>query len=298
MDTVTSMRVFAKVAELGSFAAAADQLDLARSAATKHVASLEGRLGVLLLNRTTRRVSLTEAGAAYLEGCNALLADLASLESSVGDLVQRPRGVLRLSAPVFFGSSHLGPLIARYRERYPEVQMDLALNDRVIDLVEEGFDLAVRIGRLPDSSLVARPLAVTRMVLCAAPGYLERRGTPRRPADLEHHECLGYTYWGTGEEWRFTRKSGQVQTVRIKPVVRANNGSILRAMALAGHGVMLQPNFLVRDDIAAQRLVPLLGGYEAGELGIFAVYPHRKHLSAKVRSFVDFLADALKREAL
>ena len=298
MDTVTSMRTFAKVAELGSFAAAADRLDLVPSAVTKHVASLEARLGVLLLNRTTRRVSLTEAGAAYLERCNALLADLESLEASVGELVHKPRGVLRLSAPVSFGSSHLGPLIAGYRERYPEVQMDLVLNDRLIDLVEEGFDLAIRIGRLPDSSLVALRLAITRMVLCAAPGYLERRGTPRQPADLEHHDCLGYAYWGAGEEWRFTGRAGDVQAVRIKPVVRANNGNILKAMVIAGQGIMLQPDFLVGDDVRAQRLLPLLPEYHAGELGIFAAYPHRKHLSAKVRSFIDFIADALKHDAV
>ncbi len=298
MDTLGSMRVFSTVTDLGSFTAAAERLDMAPSAVTKHVVALEARLGVLLLNRTTRRISLTEAGTAYLDRCNALLADLDGLESSVGELVQKPIGTLRLTAPVPFGISHLGPFIAAYRERYPDVNLDLVLNDRMIDLVEEGFDLAIRIARLPDSTLVARQLAVTRMVLCAAPRYLTRRGVPRKPEDLVQHDCLSYTYWGTGDEWRFTQKSGQIRAIRIKPVIRVNNGDVARTLALAGQGIMLQPDFLVGKDIETGRLTRLLPGFHAGELGIFAVYPHRKYLSVKVRSFVDFIAQALDREIL
>ncbi|MHB8455826.1 MAG: LysR family transcriptional regulator [Acidiferrobacterales bacterium] len=298
MDTLGSMRVFSMVTDLGSFTAAAERLGMAPSAVTKHVAALEARLGVLLLNRTTRRLSLTEAGTAYLDRCNALLADLDGLEASVGELVQKPIGTLRLTAPVPFGISHLGPIIAAYRERYPDVNLELVLNDRMIDLVEEGFDLAIRIARLPDSSLVARQLAVTRMVLCAAPRYLQRRGAPRKPEDLVQHDCLSYTYWGTGDEWRFTQKSGQIRAIRIKPVIRVNNGDVARTLALAGQGIMLQPDFLVGNDIETGRLVRLLPGFHAGELGIFAVYPHRKYLSVKVRSFVDFIAQALRRETL
>lgn len=291
MDTLNCMSVFAKVVELGSFAAAAERLGVARSAVSKQVVALEARLGVRLINRTTRTLHLTEAGAAYLERCNAILADVASLESSLGALVETPRGLLRVNAPVSFAISHLGPVLAGYRRQYPEVTVELAVNDRQVDIVEEGYDLALRIARKLESALVGRRLATARMVLCASPDYLARRGAPARLEDLASHDCIGYTYWGTGDEWQMDGPDGHPATVRVKPALRANNGDVIRAAALEGEGVIFQPSFLVGDDLRQGRLVEVLADYRPMDIGIYAVYPHRKYLSAKVRTFVDYLAE-------
>lgn len=291
MDTLNCMRVFAKVVELGSFAAAAERLGVARSVVSKQVVALEERLGVRLINRTTRTLHLTEAGAAYLERCNAILAEVESLESSLGALAESPRGLLRVSAPVSFAISHLGPVLAGYRRQFPEVGVELAVNDRQVDIVEEGYDLALRIARKLESSLVGRRLATARMVLCAAPDYLARRGTPQRLEDLAGHDCIGYTYWGSGDDWQLDDAAGRAVTVRVKPTLRVNNGDVIRAAALEGEGVIFQPSFLVGDDLRAGRLVELLPGYQPLEIGIYAVYPHRKYLSAKVRTFVDYLVE-------
>ncbi len=292
MDTLTAMRVFTQIVESGSFSAAAERLDISPAMATKHVAALEDRLGARLLHRTTRRLSLTETGKSYHERCVEILAEIEDLERSTGERVERPRGLLRITAPVSFGISHLAPRLAEFLSRYPEVRIDLALNDRIVDLVEEGYDLAIRISRLEDSSLVARRLAITQMMLCASPDYLARKGEPRHPRDLSAHDCLGYTYWGTGEEWRLQGPDGP-HSVRIRPLMQANNGDVLRALALAGKGIILQPDFLVGADCAAGRLKPLLPDYACGELSVYAVYPHRKHLSAKVRAMVELLAENL-----
>ncbi len=288
VDTLAGMRMFVAVADAGSFVRAADRLGLAKSVVSKHVAALEEHLGVRLLNRTTRSLSLTEAGAAYRERAREVLADVDELEASVGDLVERPRGLLRVNAPVSFGVMHLGGAIADYRDRYPEVRVDLQLNDRLVDLVEEGYDLAIRIAPKLDSTLVARRLGSSRGVLCASPGYLARRGTPRRPADLRDHDCLGYTYSSSGDAWHMEGREGPV-TVRLAWTISANNGDVLVAAALAGAGLLLEPGFIVAPHLASGALVPVLPRYRFTEYGIHAVYPHRKHLSAKVRTFVDFL---------
>jgi len=289
MDTLATMRTFIGVAEAGSFVGAAERLGLAKSIVSKQVAALEERLHARLVNRTTRSFSLTEAGAAYLERARDLVAEIDALESSLGDHALHPRGVLRINAPVSFGISHLGAALADYTERFPDVRIDLALNDRIVDLVEEGFDVAIRIARRLESSLVARRLATTRGVLCAAPAYLARHGTPRRPEDLRAHRCLGYTYSLDGDAWHLEGPRG---AVRVRPDfrMRANNGDALVAAAIAGAGLLLEPGFIVEPAIRAGRLVPLLLRWRLPEYGIHAVYPHRRHLSAKVRSLVDFLA--------
>ncbi|MBB1628128.1 LysR family transcriptional regulator [Achromobacter sp. UMC71] len=288
MDTHTAMQTYARVVELGSFAAAADKLGQARSVVTRQIAYLEEKYGVRLLNRTTRKLSMTDAGRAFYERVRPILAEVADLELSLQAEGQAPSGRLRISAPVSFGILHLGPAIAEYLLRYPDVVIDLDLNDRVVDLVEDGYDVAVRIGPLQDSSLVARPLAAQQLLVCAAPAYLERHGTPRTPEDLKQHRCLHYAYASTGNEWHF-EKDGTTHLVRVNAALRANNGDVLRTAALAGHGVILQPEFLVGDDVRAGRLVALLQDYGHSPISMYAVYPHRRFLSPKVRSFVEHL---------
>lgn len=288
MDTHTAMQTYAKVVELGSFAAAADKLGLARSVVTRQIAYLEQRYGVRLLNRTTRKLSMTDAGRAFYERVRPILAEVADLEQSLQAEGQRPSGRLRVSAPVSFGILHLGPAIAEYLQRYPDVVIDLDLNDRVVDLVEDGFDVAVRIGPLLDSSLVARPLAPQQLLVCAAPSYLARHGTPQSPEELRQHRCLHYAYASTGNEWHF-EKDGVPHLVRVNAALRANNGDVLRTAALAGHGIILQPDFLVGEDVRAGRLVALLTDYAHTPISMYALYPHRRFLSPKVRSFVEHL---------
>jgi len=289
LDKLTAMRVFVKVVELGSFTRAADALELSRTMTTTHLAKLEAHLGVRLLNRTTRRLSLTEPGAAYYDRCVGVLGEIESLEESLEAMTERPRGVLKISAPVSFGARHLAGALAQYLERYPAVKLDVNLNDRSVDLVEEGYDLAIRISRLVDSSLIARRIASTSMRLCASPAYLARGGAPEHPQALTAHDCLGYTYSGRGNTWEFEGPDGPV-AVRVPVETRTNSGELLRLLALHGHGVVLLPAFMILDDLAAGTLVELLPGFRAEELGIFAVYPSRKYLSAKVRTLVDFLA--------
>lgn len=290
MDKLAAMQVFVKVVELGSFSRAAEALDLSRTMTTTHVARLEEQLQVRLLNRTTRRLSLTEAGRAYYERGSALLADLQGLEASLQAMSEQPAGVLRITAPVSFGRLHLAPVLAEYLDRYPRVRLDVSLNDRTVDLVEEGYDLAIRITRLADSSLIARRLATMHIKLCASPTYLRRRGAPSVPADLASHDCLGYAYAGTASVWTLEGPEGLVEA-RVHPETRANNGELLRELALHGHGIVLMPAFLLSDHLAKGELVEVLPDYSAGELGVFALYASRKYLSAKVRTLVDLLSE-------
>ncbi|WP_025916022.1 LysR family transcriptional regulator [Herminiimonas sp. CN] len=292
MDTLISMRVFANVVEAGSFSGAADRLDMSRAMASKYVINLEDHLGTRLLNRTTRRLSLTESGTAYYERCVQIISDVQEAEQAAGQLTSTPRGTIKITMPVAYGLHRLGPVIADYVHRYPEVKLDISLNDRRLDLVEEGFDLAIRIGTLPESGLIARKLAVDRMVACASPAYLVQHGIPKVPADLARHSCLGYAYTSSGDEWHL-RSDAMDAPIRIAGSIKANNGDMLRLAACNGAGIVFQPLFIVQDDLQAGRLVPILGEYTSIDLGIYAIYPSRKHLSAKVRTFVDFLVARL-----
>jgi DNA-binding transcriptional LysR family regulator len=290
MDRLATMETFVRVVEAGSFVAAADRLGLSPAMVSRHVQELEERLGTRLLNRTTRRLGLTESGAAYYERCQQVLRDIEEMDLSVAREVQQPRGVLRVNAPVVFGTRHLSRVLAEYEQRYPEVAIDLNLTDRFIDLVEEGADLAVRIGVLTESTLVARRLCPVRVVLCASPGYLERHGTPRTPDDLAHHNCLGYTYTRGGAEWELIGPDGAV-VVPIRGSLRANHGEVLHQAAIDGLGIALQPTFIAGEALAAGLLQPVLRDYPPSELSAYAVFLSRKFLSAKVRTFVDFLAE-------
>lgn len=292
MDTLEAMRVFVSVAEKSGFSAAAALLGLSTASVTRQVAWLEQRLDLRLLNRTTRRVSLTSAGSAYYQRCVALLAQFDDMQAAVGAQALTPIGLLRINAPVSFGIARLGPLLAGYRRRFPQVQLDLSLSDRLVELVEEGFDLAIRITRQPAPALIARRLSQAQVVLCASPEYLARQGTPRLAADLGGHDCLAYRYWAGGEEWQLHGPNGE-ESIRIEGGLRANNGDVLREAALAGMGIVLQPDFLVGDDLTAGRLVRVLPDYEVPPIGIYAVYTSRSHLAPKVRSFIDYLAETL-----
>lgn len=292
LDTLTSMKVFAAVVDTGSFAAAADRLDISRAMASKYVAHLEEHLGTRLLQRTTRKLTLTESGTTYYERCVQILADISEAEEGAVSHTEAPHGTLRLTMPVSFGILHMGPIVSDYMRQYPEVKVDLLLNDRRVDLLEEGLDLAVRIGMLPESGLIAKRLASDRIAICGAPEYLKRHGVPQKPADLAQHNCLMYSYAATGDDWKMTGPGGE-HAVRVAGSLRATNGDMIRLAALGGVGLIRQPLFLVGEDIRAGRLVEVLTDYSSGDLGIYAVYPSRKHLSAKVRTFVDFVAAAL-----
>lgn len=284
------MDLFLRIVDAGSFAAAAEQLGLSRALASRAVLDLEARLGTRLLNRTTRRLSPTEAGIAFYRRAQRIVADVAEAEEEAAALHARPRGLLRVNAPVSFGVLHVAPALATYLDRYPEVSVDLTLNDRVIDLLEDGTDLAIRIGQLADSSLVARRLAPCRVILCAAPSYLAAHGTPAHPADLSRHRCIGYAYGANRDEWVLQGPGGEARA-RIGARLQINNGDAIQAAIREGYGISLQPDFIAADDLAAGRVVQVLPEWRLPEIAIHAVYPPARTLSAKVRSFVDFLVE-------
>lgn len=289
MDRLAGMAVFVKVVESNSFAAAARHFRLSPAMVSRHVHALEEELGAQLLNRTTRRVSPTEVGQAYYQRVRQILADIEEADRLASDQQATPHGLLRVTSSQSFGIRHLAPAVADYLALCPEVQIDVTLNDRYLDVIEEGFDLAVRIGHLEDSSLIARRLAPIRLALCAAPGYIARHGAPQTPADLARHNCLIYTYAASPSEWQFVDDAGKEHAVHVAGRLVANNGDVLRIAALQGQGVALGPTFILGEDMRAGTLVRLLPDYRPTEVGLYAVYPPGRHLSAKVRSFVDFL---------
>lgn len=291
MDRVAAMQVFALVVETGSFAKAAERLALSTSAASRHIAELETHLQTRLLNRTTRRVNLTESGRAFYERAVQLLADLAEAEQEASSAAVVPRGTIRLTTSVNFGVRHVAPAIAAFLAEHREVRFDVSLSDRIVDLVEEGFDLAIRIGAPVAENLVARKLGETRLVPCASPGYLAEHGAPKTPEDLAEHSCFTYEYVSPRHVWRFRDRSGAERTVRVSGRLHSNNGDLLAEAAASGAGIVFEPAFIVGPEVRAGRLVPLLQDFVPPPVPIYALYPSRKHLSAKVRRFVEFLIE-------
>lgn len=287
------MEAFVRVADSRSFSEAARRLGLSKSVISRQVSALEAQLGARLFHRTTRSLSLTEIGQAYYERCARILAEIEEANLSVSSLQAEPRGKLRVNAPMSFGVLHLAPLLPGFLVRYPQIDIDMVMNDRFVSLVDEGFDVAVRIGKLEDSSLIARYLAPARRVVCASPAYLERHGTPLTPDDLAGHCCLTYSNPTTHDEWSFQTGDGQRSTVEVHGRLRVNNGDTLREAALAGVGIATLPSFIVGRDLQAGSLVPLLSDHLTQDLAIHAVYPHNRHLSPKVRAFVDFLVEQI-----
>lgn len=289
MDRFLEMQTFNAVVDGGSFVKAADALDLSKAAVSRYVVDLETRLGVRLLHRTTRRLSLTEEGQVFYARGKDLLAELQEAEDEITVRRDAASGLLRINAPVTFGILHLAPLWGAFRALHPKVSLDVTLADRLVDLVEEGYDVAIRIATLENSSLVSKRLATTRIALCASPQYLAQHGTPEHPSELADHAIISYSYRPAKDEWTFTGPKGPV-SVKTHPCIHTNNGDTCRAAALAHQGVILQPTFLVGKDLVDGTLVELMPSYRSQELGIYAVYPTRKHVSAKVRALIEFLA--------
>lgn len=291
MDRLTSMAVFKRAVETGSFAAAARHFRISAEMAGNHVRALEAHLGVRLLNRTTRHLHLTEAGSNYYARCSSILANIEEAEAEANSLQAAPRGLLRMTVPVTFGVRHIAPAIDDYMTRYPEVTIDITVTDRFVNLIEEGYDLAVRIGELPESSLIARRLASAHLVVCASSAYLSRAGRPKTPSELARHACLIYAETALPTKWHFKGPGGRTETVYVSGPITSTNSEIVHYLALAGHGVVMGPSFTLGSDIQQGRLVVLLSDWHSRALPIHALYPHRSLLSGKVRSFVDFLAE-------
>ncbi|WP_439878632.1 LysR family transcriptional regulator [Pseudomonas prosekii] len=290
MDRALEMQVFCTVVDKGSFVGAAEPLKMSKAAISRYVSGLEERLGVRLLHRTTRKLSLTEEGRQFYHQARDVLTLMDQAEEAVSSSAPEPSGVLRINAPGSFGVLHLAPVWADFMKIYPNVELDISLNDRLVDLVDEGFDAAVRIARMESSSLVGRRLAGTRMCLCASPEYLANHPEIRSLPDLVEHGVIAYTNFASGNEWQFEGPGGS-ETVRTRSSVRCNNGDTCRSIALAGGGIALQPSFMVAEDLRKGDLVEILPEYQSVELGIYVVYPTRKHLATKVRVLINFLAE-------
>ncbi|WP_456021024.1 LysR family transcriptional regulator [Pseudomonas protegens] len=288
MDRLTSMAAFVMAAEAGSYASAAQRLDMSAQMVAKHVAALEQRLGARLLNRTTRRQSLTELGQAYYERCKHIVSEASAADSLAQVMNDTPRGKLRVSAPVSFGSYSLMPFVTAFLREYPEVEIDLHLTDRAVDLVEEGFEVAFRIGPLATASLTARPLAAYRLIVCAAPRYLAEYGTPQVPADLQQHECLGYAYWSrpADHEWSFFN-GGEVEHVPVSSRLHVNESKALLSAAIDGFGIVLGPADFLQPALRRGELVRLLEGFEAPSRQMHLLYTAHRQKTAKVRQFID-----------
>ena len=289
MDKFERIRAFTQVVSSGGFAAAAREMGLSRSQVNKLVIALENELGVQLLYRSTRVVTPTETGLAFNERCVAILASLDEAERAIAQLHEEPRGRLKVNAPMTFGTMYLAPALADFVVQYPDLQMQLTLNDRFIDLLEEGFDVTVRIAKLQESaSLIVHPLTTAPKVLCAALGYLERHGTPTHPNDLRHHLCLHHEQLGVEDQWTLVGAEGE-QTISVKGVMCSNNGEVLRDAAVRGLGIALLPRFIVEPELQQGTLQIVLPDYHPPELSISVIYPVHHHLSTKVRLLVDFL---------
>nr|MBV6629930.1 LysR family transcriptional regulator [Oceanococcus sp. HetDA_MAG_MS8] len=297
MDRIDSLRAFVQVVDRGGFAAAAREMGLSRSAVNKAVVALEEELGTQLLTRSTRRVVPTDVGLAFYDRAQVLLNDFDESFASIRERSSTPQGTLRINAPMSFSTSHLSGIVVEFMERYPQVHVELSLNDRFVDPIEEGFDVTVRVGApRVSTSLISRDVALAKRILCAAPGYLQRYGAPTTPAELKHHRCLHYGYQASGSQWRLYR-AGEERVATISCVMWANNGEMLRDAAIGEQGIVLLPTFVVSKALAQGELVRLMPDYEASALTVSALYPRHRHLSPKVRLFVDLLAQRLAKHA-
>jgi DNA-binding transcriptional LysR family regulator len=289
MDRLTSLTAFVRVVDSGGFSAAGRHLNMSTTMVSNHVQSLEDRLGARLLNRTTRKVSLTEVGKTYYDRCTQILADLEQADDIAGSSQSMPRGTLRI-----YTGTHIvpfvAPVVSEFLATYPDVKVDLTMGERAIDIIDEAFDVAIRLTPPPDSSLIVRSLATWRHILCCSPGYLEKHARPQQLSELAQHNCVRHVLYPFEDGWHFTDRKGTPAVVRVSGNLITNSGETLRLAALQGGGISLAAGFLVHDDLESGRLVRLLPEYRPVELSMNAVYPHRHHLSAKVRTFIDMLA--------
>ena len=291
IDMMKAMQAFVAVVDKGNFVSAAEMLNTSTAAMSRQISGLEAHLGARLLHRTTRRLSLTDAGQEFYSRSQSILSDLAEAESIVGQQVMQPKGTLRISAPLSYGVHELARLLTGFRQRYPELQLDIDLSDRVVDLANEGIDVALRISRALSSQLIARKLLDIPMIMCASPAYLKQHGYPQTPEDLTEHDILNYFYLATGDNWSFVNADGDEVHIRVHPKVHATNGDVLKTLALADGGIIIQPDFIVEQEIANGTLTALLPEWTMGTFSLYAVYLSRKHLSAKVRAFIDYMAE-------
>jgi len=289
MDRFENMDTFIRVVEVGTISGAADRLGVAKSAVSRRLKELEGHLGVELFHRTTRRMNLTESGRAFYHQSVRILEDVLEAELATTQAHGELQGSLKIALPLSFGLMHLGPAIDDFLQKHPRIEMDLDFNDRSVDLIQEGFDLAIRIAKLPDSSLIARRLASIQSVMCASPAYLERMGTPTLPGELVAHHCLVYNLLRDYETWHFEDANGETLTTKIRPYLKSSNGEFLRDAAVSGLGIVLIPSFITYKEIQRGTLVPILTEYKRPEIEAYAIYPQTRHLSQRVRAFVDFL---------
>ncbi|MDF2152566.1 LysR family transcriptional regulator [Vibrio sp. CAU 1672] len=292
MHTIASLPVFVAVVECGSFSQAAKQLNLTKSAISKRITHLEDELGIRLLNRTTRKLSLTEAGQRYFEYASRALTYAQQGIDAVSELQGTPQGSLKVTAPMTFGVLHIAPLISEFLALYPKIEINLELEDKMVDLVQDGFDLGIRIGHLPVSNLVAKRIAPCRNVLCASPDYLARHPMPHKPSDLVGHNCLRYSYFRGGVEWSF-ESQGTAYKVLPKGNYVVNNSEAIRRALLSGCGIAQMPTFIVGKELASGQLVSLMNDYSLPQHAIYAVFPERKHMPLKVRAFIDFISEKL-----
>jgi DNA-binding transcriptional LysR family regulator len=288
MDRLTSLTAFVRVVDTGGFSAAGRKLNMSTTMVSNHVQSLEDRLGARLLHRTTRKVSLTEVGKAYYDRCTQILADIEQADDIAGASQSIPRGTLRIYTATHI-VQYVAPVVAEFLAFYPEVKVDLTMGERTVDMIDEGYDVAVRLTPPPDSSLIVRSLATWRHVLCCSRDYLETHPRPQQLSDLTQHNCIRHELYPYGDEWRFADRKGAPASVRVSGTLVTNSGDTLRLAALQGAGIFLAAGFLVHDDLEAGRLIRLLPEYRPVEFSMNAVYPHRHHLSAKVRTFIDLL---------
>ncbi len=290
MNQIEDMQVFIRIVEAGSITKASDQMDTVKSAVSRRLSELEKRLGVALLTRTTRSQTLTDSGQSYYQQCLRIIDDLSEIESGIRNEHCALAGRVKIAAPLSFGLTHLAPALRKFNDIHPDIYFDVDFNDRKMDLIEDGFDLAVRISNLEDSTLIAKKLTTIRGIICASPGYLKKHGTPQTPQDLNHgHVKLNYSL--SSENWRFRIKNGKEIRVNIPPVVTANNGEYLCQEAIADKGIVLSPDFICYKAIKMGQLIPILyDDFIQEKIGTYAIYPQTRHLSHRVRSLVDFLA--------
>lgn len=295
MDKFQEMQAFVAVVDNGSFVRAAEALNTSKAAVSRQVAELEQRLGIRLLHRTTRKLSMTDDGQLFYQRCTDLLNALDEAESELSQRSGNASGLLRISAPVTFGILHLAPLWGHFLEQHLKVSLDVSLSDRPVDLVEDGFDLAVRIARSPHPTFIARKLASTKMVICASPTYLKLHDTPKHPRDIAGHNILSYSYWSSKDEWEFTHSNGEKELVKTRPRLHANSGDTCLAAALQHQGIIMQPDFLVHEALRKGELKQILKEYQGVELGIYAIYASRRQLPLKLRYMIDFLVASFNK---
>lgn len=291
MDRFEEIRTFVAVVKNGSLTSAADKLNIAKSAISRRLADLEDRLGVQLLNRTTRRIYLTESGQQYYQHCLHILTDLEEADLSISDEQAQLKGTIRIAAPLSFGIKHLSPVMNNFLKEHKYLNLDLDLNDSMVNLLEEGVDLAIRIGQLADSSHKARYLAPVKKIICASPEYLKQYGTPIKAKDLNHHVCLSYSNVSDAQLWQFIEPDGSHVTIHAAHRMRANNGDVLLNAAIDGLGIVFMPSFIGYEAIKQGLLIPILCDYQLGEVAVYAVYPDQRYLPRRVRLFIDYLTE-------